>query len=242
MKSRRRNLGSALCLALLLCAARPALAQNPWEKPYDQWTQQEAEKILTDSPWAQMVSKGVAVGYDNPVFGMGAHPDPEGVMIRLRSSPVVRLAMLRLRQIRAKFDKLDEKARTAFMEKNRALLECPPCRDHYVVTMDSPPGSNRGVPTSLNTMSFAMLKQYVRLTDESGEKRELVHFEPPKAQGEEATFFFARLNEKGAPLLTTASRKLILNIDPQIFRTAVVQIVKVQFDVPKLVLKGAVMF
>lgn len=246
MKKVSRRLPAALCLCALLCAARAAsaqsVAQSPWEKPYDQWTQGEAEKILTDSPWAQTVSKGVALGYDNPVFEMGAQPTPEGVTIRLRSSPVIRLAMLRLRQIRANFDKMDEKGKAAFMEKNALMLQCPPCRDYYVVTMDSPPGAHRGVPVALSSMSFESLRQSVRLTDERGEKRELVHFEAPKAQGEEATFYFARLDEKGAPLLTTASKRVVLNFDPKVFGTAVVQITKIEFDVPKLILKGAVMF
>lgn len=242
MKDRRLSLFAALCLASLLGASQAVSAQNPWEKPYDQWTLEEAQKLLIDSPWAQTQSKGVAIGYDNPLFGMGAQPSPEGITIRLRSSPVVRLAMLRLRQIKAKFDKMDEKERAAFMEKNRAMLECQPCRDYYIVTMDSPPGAHRGVPVALNSMSFETLKQSVHLTNERGEQRELVHFEPPKAQGEEATFYFARLNDKNEPLLTTASKKLVLNFDPRIFDTAVVQITKIEFDVPKLILKGVVMF
>jgi hypothetical protein len=244
MKRHRLLFVAALCVVSLLPAsAADVFAQaGAWEKPYDQWTLKEVEQILTDSPWAQTRSKGVSLSVGDPLFSAGANPDTEGVLIRLRSSPVVRLAVLRHRQIKEKFDKMDERARAAFMEKNRLMLECQPCRENYVVTLGPPPGTTKGVPSALRLMTLAALKQSIRLVDERGRRRELVHFDAPKADGDEATFFFARADERGEPLLTTASKTLAVTLDPAVFGTSAIKITRIEFDVPKLILKGAVMF
>jgi len=45
-----------LTIALLALAAVCAAASDPWKsKPYDKWTKKEVEKILNNSPWAQVV-------------------------------------------------------------------------------------------------------------------------------------------------------------------------------------------
>lgn len=50
----KTSFASVAC-ALLLCSsfALPSVAQNQKEKPWTEWTQKEAEKVLSSSPWAQ---------------------------------------------------------------------------------------------------------------------------------------------------------------------------------------------
>lgn len=98
------------------------------------------------------------------------------------------------------------------------------------------------MPWSLREIAFATVKRRVQLANEAGERRELVHFEPPKAQGAEAIFFFARFDDKGKPLLTTANKKLIVSFDPQIFRTNISVPLKFEFDVSKMVLNDTLLF
>jgi hypothetical protein len=51
-----RKPGAALTIAFLALAAVCAAASDPWKsKPYDKWTKKEVEKILNNSPWAQVV-------------------------------------------------------------------------------------------------------------------------------------------------------------------------------------------
>jgi hypothetical protein len=82
----------------------------------------------------------------------------------------------------------------------------------------------------------------VQLANEKDEKRELVHFVAPKNQVDDAVFFFPRFNEKGEPLVTATSKKIILSVDPKIFGANPVTIVKIEFDVSKMIRNGELMF
>ena len=82
----------------------------------------------------------------------------------------------------------------------------------------------------------------MQLANEKGEKRELIHFVAPKSQADDAVFFFSRFNEKGQPLITAASKKVIISLDPKIFGTSPVTIVKFEFDVAKMIRDGEIMF
>ena len=58
-----KKLGFAL---LLIFFGLAAWAGGPWtDKPYQQWTQQDVNKVLMDSPWAQIIS------VDAPWLGVG---------------------------------------------------------------------------------------------------------------------------------------------------------------------------
>ena len=221
-----------------------ALPQGEWQqKDYRQWSLGEVEKVLTDSPWAQTRSKGVAIGYDNPVVtGINNPPSPESVTLRLRSSLPIRQALLRLRQIKAKYDKMSDADKASFDSKNKVLMDCPACADNYVVALSPGPGRGKGVPSTLQTMSLAEAKLNVTLQNENGNTRELVHFTAPKVQGDEALFFFSRLDEKGQPLLNQNSRKLIFTFGSKVFGASPVTITKFEFDVTKMPVNGVVDF
>ena len=221
----------------------PIFAQNnSSDKPYQQWTISDVEKLLNDSPWAQTKSKGSAVGYNNPIITSGYVPTPESVTLRLRSATPVRQAILRFRQIKAKYDKMSEDDKRTFDAKQKDLIECPACADNYVVTLSPPFGQSRGLPAGLKSIPFASLKLYVQLANEKAEKRELVHFVAPKNQVDDAVFFFPRFNEKGEPLVTATSKKIIIFLDPKIFGANPVTIVKFEFDVSKMTRNGELMF
>lgn len=207
-------------------------------KPYQQWTVKEAEAVLINSAWAQTLEAGVAVGgLDMPTPVMGT-----AVTLRLRSALPLRQAMVRLRQLKAKYDKMGDSDKAAFDTKNKPLLECPACDDYYVVSLNPGPGSNKGVPNILQTMSFAQVKLNVQLKNEKGETRELVNFVNPKIAGEEAVFFFSRFNSKGEPLISPQSRILTVSFDPRIFEGAAVRVTKFDFDVAKMTVDGRVLF
>jgi len=213
------------------------------QKPYGEWTISDVEKLLTDSPWAQTRSKGVAIGYDIPILNSAnAPPSPESVTLRLRSALPIRQALLRLRQLKAKYDKMNAADRAAFDNKNKPLIDCPACDDNYVVALGPGPGRGKGVPSIFQNMSLAEAKLNVQLENERGERRELVHFTPPKFQGDEAVFFFSRFNERSEPLLNQNSKKLIFTFNPKIFGNSPVAITKFESDVSKMMLNGTVEF
>lgn len=232
-----------LCAAMTLIAiafAPPALAQKSsrhegWAaKPFQSWTKAEAQQVLNDSPWARTQEVRGAVGGANA-------PIDNKFTLRLRSALPIRQALVRLKQIEARYDQMDEKARAAFDEKTKGLLECPACADNYVVTLSSRSENSPGtdwVHISLAKASEAELKQYVYIANERGEQRRLIHFDPPRVAGEPATFFFPRLDEKGQPLLTGDNRKLLFRLSSQnTFMTT-----NFDFEVSKLMIDGSVGF
>ncbi|MDT7604556.1 MAG: hypothetical protein QOF61_2553 [Acidobacteriota bacterium] len=227
----------------LVVAASAQSAQDDWtQKPYNQWTMKEVEQILSDSPWAQTRGKGIDPGVSVSDFPLGMSVDSEDITLRLRSALPVRQAFARLRQLKAKYDAQSDKAKASIDEKTKVLLECPACADNYVVTLSPAPGRDKGVPSALRQMSLAELKLNVTLTDERGTKRELVHFVPQKSQGDEATFFFERYDEKGAPLFTPSSKKVVIQFAPKIFGGRGTTITKFEFDVTKMLVAGQVAF
>lgn len=236
MKSRQSTLVPALALAAALACAGEARAQKEdWQsKPFNQWTQKEAQKVLTDSPWSKTVaSSGPMVNFGN--YGINT-PTPDRVYVaRLRSALPVRQAILRLRQLKEKYDSMSDKDKAKFDEKNKPLVECPACADNYVISLIPPRAADTRSPTT------EKMKLFVQLMDDRGQRRELVHFVPTKATGEEVIFFFPRLDGRGQPLLTPSSKRLIFTIDTaSIGLDATIQ--RFEFDVSKMTDGGTVVF
>ncbi len=144
----------------------------------------------------------------------------------------MRQALARLRQLKSKYDKMSDRDRAAFDEKNKPLLECPACSDYYVITVD--------FPAILKAMTLPEAKLNVQIFDQAGQTRELVHFTQANATGEGIAFFFRRLNEKGEPLLTPQSKKLIVLLGPKFLNTTTSK--TVTFDVSRMILNGNVAF
>ena len=201
-------------------------AQKVPEKPYQKWSKDEATKLLTDSPWVRTYQsqRGIAEASSDQIrreqadqrlyraseAGAAARTmAPVPVVMRLHSALPIRQALVRLRQIQAGYDKMDDKQRADFDKANEALLGCVICRKFYVVTMTRFIDSTRqsvdeGV---FQRMTLEQLKGNVWLANDKGERRELVQFIPPKDDKDMAVFFFARLDEKGNPLLTPESKR-----------------------------------
>jgi len=225
-----------LSAALLAAAAGAALAQEPWAgKPFGEWTKKEAERILADSPWAQTRTVKVqgerrvqsvagsslpgASGSEDPsvraVIGGAEAPTDFSFTLRLRSALPVRQALVRLRQLEAGYDGMKGADRAAFDARTRGLLDCPACSDYYVLTLSARSKEARGADPVFTTLKGARLedlKRYVYLANDRGKRRPLVNVVAPKVPGDEAVFYFARLDEAGEPLFTPANRRLIFNL------------------------------
>src|SRR5687767_2783195 len=153
-----------ITVLFVVASSSVCLAQTQKEEqPYQQWTTAEAEKLLSSSPWASTQEKGVSLG-----VAADTALAPEAVTLRLRSSLHIRQAILRLRQIKAKYDKMSDSDKASFDKKNQPLIDCPACVDNYVVSLGPGPGSRRGVPSSLELMSLGEAKLQVRITNDRG--------------------------------------------------------------------------
>jgi hypothetical protein len=239
MKAVYRKLTGAAYLLVLL---NVAYTQEVWrEKPSQQWAKEDIIKLASDSPWAQLGQAPPTTGDWSPTNYIPA------VTVRLRSARLMRQALLRLKQIEAKYDKMGDKEKTDFDARIKGLLECPACVDNYVVTL-GPPISNRQMKSGIGSLKhafFAQLEKRVYLMNERGERRELAHFVAPKHDDDEAVFFFPRLDEQGRPLLTPDTKKLILIIEAKNIRTGFgldSLPEKVAFDVARMLIDGKVDF
>jgi hypothetical protein len=254
---------SRVLILLLLFAAAPALvawAQDPLTgKPFKQWSKGEAEKVLNDSAWA--AHQEVRIQFDKEVqkaagsySGVSAATASQSqtevshdvavdftFTMRLRSALPVRQAIVRLRQLQTDIEKMSARELAAFDAQTKGLLECPACSANYVVTLSSKSKNSPGADAVYSTFKggrLADLQRYVYLANEKGERRGLVHFVPPKVPGDEATFFFPRLNDKGEPLLTPENKTLFVNVTDMQANS----VSNFRFDVAKLLSNGNVEF
>ncbi len=257
----KRNLRIGTMLVFGVCiAAIAAYAQSVWTgKPFTQWSRSDAESVLNDSPWSSHQEvrmqfekeKQTAAGSYSGVSAASAAGSQVEVTsdlpvdfvftLRLRSALPVRQALVRLKQLEADSKKLNQKDAETFDAQIKGLLECPACAGNYVVTLSSKSRNRPGADAVYGTFKggrLSDLQRFVFIANDRGERRQLVHFVAPRAPGDDAIFFFPRLDEKGAPLLTPESKELLINLSDK----QVNSVSNFKIDVSKLVLNGKVEF
>ena len=251
---------------VLICSLTITVtAQKSLEKPFQKWSKEDALKIFNASPWVQTYQSPDASalaaqqeigreqaqtanrGGNNPKSTARDFGQPP-VVIRLHSALPIRQALVRLRQINADYDKMDEKQRADFDKSTQGLLNCAICKDYFVVTLtkfiDS---SGQYVDEGLfQRMNLEQLKNNVWLVNEKGERRELVEFNPPKAAADMAVFYFARAGENGASFLTQENKKFefVFNNTFLDSRNPYTPLLprRFEFNVSKLVVGGNLLF
>lgn len=221
MKSRIAAL--AICV---FCLSLTVFAQKITEKPFEKWSKDEAMKIISNPPWADQYqsTSGLVVASrqqqsreqaDTRLSGSNRGSSsrfltPPPIVIRLHSALPVRQAMVRLQQIQAGYDKMNEEQRNKFDESTKNFLNCSICQNYYVVTLTKFRDASLGTVDDgiFQTLKYEDLKDKIWLITDKNEKRELAQFTPPKGSGDSAVFFFKRKDETGAPLLTTENKQL----------------------------------
>ena len=210
-----------ICIVLF---SSQVLAQKSWEKPFTQWTKQDALKILSNSPWAEtreVTDAQIALDRHLEIQReRGQYPERGGiklppVIVRLYSALPVRQALIRLNEIEAN-DYFDNKVRQAeITEQNTRLLECKPCKDNYVITLLQPKNSFDTPPfiELFKKVTFKEIQEKVYLANEKGEKRNLIGFIAPKRDEDPVIFLFQRHDENGKPLFNSGNKKIILNFN-----------------------------
>jgi hypothetical protein len=233
------------------------LAQDEWlKKPFAQWSKTNVQKLLNDSPWARTQEARLDFGSEvrriagAPTTSSGHQSTEMGganiavdyrVTLRLRSALPIRQALVRLKQIEAKYDQMNAKERAAFDEKMKGLLDCPACAQNYVVTLSCKSTNYPGADAlydGLRGATLPGLKPYVHIENDRGERRSLIHFVAPKAPGEETIFFFPRFDDEDRPLVTPATRKLYFRLSDSNAKA----ITNIELDVTKLLLNGEIVF
>jgi hypothetical protein len=211
-------------LVLFVCIcflANIASAQKTWEKPLQKWSKDDALRILSESPWAQSYQSAAAAVLaeqsqtardqaDQRILmrpeisrtsrQLGAQP----VVVRLQSGLPIRQALVRLQQIEANYDKMNEEQRAKFDVRTKEFLDCPVCQNYYVVTLTKfRKTSTEGVDDAMfQTLKLEDLKGNIHLVNEKGEKSELAHYIAGTRPGESAVLFFPKKDNKGNQLFS----------------------------------------
>ncbi len=250
---------SVLFIVIVLNSAvnTRASAQNEAaRKSFHQWTKNEANKVLNDSPWA--VTQEARIDFGTEVRKIAGAPTNEAghlaaemnganvpvdyrVTLRLRSALPIRQALVRLKQLEARYDTMGEKERASFDAKTKGLLDCPACAQNYVLTISCKSANYPGADAlydGLKGATLPALKPYVHLLNDRGQDRELIHFVAPKAPGEEAVFYFPRVDDEDRPLITARDKKLLFRLSDNNAKA----ITNFEIDVSKLILNGQIEF
>jgi hypothetical protein len=110
---------SCICAAILLFVSL-ALAADFWNsKPVNKWSASEATRLLTDSPWAHMVTMRTGTRTGRGVQAIAdAQVEPQiNYTVYLRSAKPIRQAKMRMAAFDKKYDKMDDATRKDFDAK-----------------------------------------------------------------------------------------------------------------------------
>jgi hypothetical protein len=216
----RRILFSSLLLAFCACSVFSQKA-----KPWTEWSEKEAAKILNESPWGQTQTEGrpeepsassaitsvatprrdtqrVLSSDDAGRVESGQPKTDRTVKFRTRflSAKPVREAFARMLLLRK--GQVDEK----FSAELQAFVDRD-FGDYVVVTLTAEAADQRLVGTAMQFLANAtadVLKDKVYLERKDGKRLALADYRPPGSDGMGAKFVFMRKLE-GQPFLTMES-------------------------------------
>lgn len=210
--SRRFFILSIPGLLLLFSLTTPA----QWDKkPFAEWTEKDAQKLLNDSPWGKTQSfdspmelyRGPQTGRQGTSTATTAAPhDAIHVFFRVRflSAKPVRQALSRMIELKQKAGVKEEMAEQLKQFASGEFLE-------YIViavTSDaSDAGANAQQAAALLRRDNAALKNATFLEIKGGKRIFLQEFQPARADGFGGRFIFQRLVD-GKPFITPESEEI----------------------------------
>ena len=197
--------------AMALCLLCFLIAQAQWEKkPYAEWSEKEAQKLLNDSPWCQtqvISDTSQMIGNERLSSGASRVANVFHVNFRIRflSAKPVRQAISRVMELKQK-GAADE--RLASQLRAFAAADFP---DYVVITVlcdsDQPNMRLQEATALLNNRTTADLKNNTFLELKDGRRVFLQEYQPPRNDGLGARFIFPRLIE-GKPYITAESGEI----------------------------------
>ena len=227
-----------LSITLLLFGAT-STAQNTttvdaWEsKSVSDWNEDDVRKILQGSAWSRQVSGRPS--HNSQQLGTVVYESR--LLFTLRSSLLVRLAIVRSEQLKAKFDSMDEKAKAEFNKRFKPILDCELCEKSYIVAVR---GDSQLLRQAARVKNRAA---NIYLSNDKGEKRELQSFTPQVIPGSEALFFFNRFDANGKPLLSPDDSVLTFNFKLEADDDSVIMLLeRVNIKVRDIVRENQVIF
>lgn len=206
--------GRVVVAALL--AFSPGASEDWNKKPYTEWSENQAVKLLNDSPWAQTHTFTDTSKAFNTARGQQSQASTASSVVavnfrvRFLSSRPVRQAISRLELVHQKGDMPPQKA-----AQLKALAEAP-FPDYVVVavTCDSDRGSDmlQQANETLRRATTAELGNKTYLITNDGQRVYLKEYQPPRNDGFGARFIFPRI-VNGKEILTSPEGELVFHAE-----------------------------
>ena len=214
MKTANRLL-TFLALASFLLFPLATLAQ--WnKKPYTEWSEKEAMKLLEDSPWSQKQTFTDTSKNASTTTSRGGTQatiaDVINVNFRIRffTAKPVRQAISRMMELQQKGELPDQ---MTVKLKQLATADFP---DYIIVTVtcDGDRASNmlQQARSVLQKISTATLKNSTYLVTKEGRRVFLQEYQPPRNDGLGARFVFPRTVD-GKPFVTAEGIELLFHAE-----------------------------
>jgi len=209
-------------LLLVLFVAGSVMGADFWEKkPYDQWKDKEAAKLLENSPWTyefnwghigniqrnmQSPTQRVPQTSSDDTASNSGLDENESVSSEREFITIIRLHLFSSRPIRQALAVKFAKGDKARLERQRDFATRD-FGDEIVIscTLDSKP---KGISVlvdldaAFNALTHAQLANNTFLATDRGKKVYLKDYIPPTKDGTGAKFVFPRVLEDGTPLIT----------------------------------------
>jgi hypothetical protein len=204
------NVALMLCAISLLVIYPNAISAQWGKKPYTEWSEKEALKLLNESPWGQTQTFTDTTKNFSTARGSTAIADVVNVNFRVRflSAKPVRQAISRYMELQQK-GKLPEQI--AAQLKAFATADFP---DYIIVTVmcDSDKASNmlQQANDLLLKLKTSELKNSTYLLSKGGERVFLHEYQSPRNDGLGARFVFPRM-VNGKPFITPDSGEILFH-------------------------------
>jgi len=214
MKTANR-LSTCFALALFLLLPLATLAQ--WnKKPYTEWSEKEATKLLEDSPWSQKQTFTDTSKSASTTTSRGSSQTTiadvinVNFQIRFFTAKPVRQAISRVMELQQKGEMPDQMAARL---KALATADFP---DYIIITVtcDGDRASNmlQQARSVLQKISTATIKNSTYLVTKEGRRVFLQEYQPPRNDGLGARFVFPRLVD-GNPFITPEGGELLFHAE-----------------------------
>src|SRR5688572_5912292 len=214
--------------------AQKSATTGSWQtKPVSEWDTDDVKSILQDSAWGKAYLEKSS--FSKPATGTAIYDT--SIVFTLRSALIVRLAIVRAEQIKAKYDSMDAKAKAELTKRLKPILDCELCQKYYIVSVRGDSELLRQAPRVQNRAS------HIYLSNEKGEKRQLSSFTPQKGSDSEALFYFNRYDASGKPLITADNQILTFYFRAEANDDSVVKAIeRVEIKVRDIVRENQVIF
>ena len=235
-----------VCLAL--ASAWPLFAEQFWEKKdYRQWSKDDCQKLLADSPWARefKIEKTTVELLQDPTSMDRSRVEEPWVRYRIqfRSALPIRQAVARLSAIDAKYDGLSEEQKRNFDAKAEKYVSAPfPDTILVHVTYDSNVMSYEGdLARYWQNQTPEQMRSTTFLMNSRGTKIEPVRYVSGGGTKPEFDLHFPR-QINGQPVLLPEDKTVSVELNHPDIGTLPSQRVFLEFRTAKMMTGGRLLY